>query len=206
VINSLDWVESAAKDIGAVNTIVIQDKQLHGYNTDASGFIAPLLRKYESLKDGRCAVIGDGGGARAALWGLRRERAHVALLVRDFEKARTVAEELGVECQPLSGASFDGFDVVVNATPLGTRGEREDETPATADQLRSVRLAYDLVYNPFETRFLREARMAGCETISGVEMLVAQAIEQIKLWTGKQPDVEVMRAAALKALSPESSI
>src|SRR5207247_1659817 len=57
VMNSLDWVESAAKDIGAVNTIVIQDKQLHGYNTNASGFIAPLLRKYESLKDGRCAVI-----------------------------------------------------------------------------------------------------------------------------------------------------
>jgi len=122
------------------------------------------------------------------------------------EKAKPVAEGLGVERHPLTGASFDGFDVVVNSTPLGTRGEREDETPATADQLRNVRLAYDLVYNPFETRFQREARMAGCETIAGVEMLVAQAVEQFKLWTGKQPNVEVMRTAALKALSPESGI
>src|SRR5207247_1468914 len=100
-----------------------------GYNTDASGFIAPLLRKYESLKDARFAVIGAGGGARAALWGLRKERAHAALFVRDLEKAKLVADELGVECHPLTGASFDGFDLVVNSTPLGTCGEREDETP-----------------------------------------------------------------------------
>ena len=65
-----------------------------------------------------------------------------------------------------------------------------------------MRLAYDLVYNPLETLFLREARAAGCDTLSGIEMLVAQAIEQFRLWTGQQPEVEVMRLAAMKALQP----
>ncbi len=88
---------------------------------------------------------------------------------------------------------FEAFDVVVNATPLGTRGELETETPVTAEQLRGVRLAYDLVYNPLETQFMREARQAGCETVGGLEMLIAQAVEQFRLWTGKEPDVESMR-------------
>jgi 3-dehydroquinate dehydratase/shikimate dehydrogenase len=200
VMNCLDWIDPAAKEIGAVNTIVIQDEQLRGYNTDAPGFISPLRRKFGSLKDARCAVIGAGGGARAALWALRNEGADVVLFVRDPDKASLVAAEFGVDCRQLADAYFDGFQVVINATPLGTRGERENETTARAEQLRGVRLAYDLVYNPLETRFLREARAAGCETLGGIEMLLAQAIEQFKLWIGKEPDVEVMRGAAVRAL------
>ena len=206
VMNSLDWVEPAAKEIGAVNTILVQDHQLHGYNTDAAGFISPLHDRCPSLKGARCAVIGAGGAARAALWGLQNQKAHAALFVRDPVKANRVAAEFGIECYPIAEASFDGFDIVVNATPLGTLGTRENETVATAEQLLGVRLAYDLVYNPLETRFQREARMAGCQTIGGVHMLIAQAVDQFKLWTGKQPDLAVMRAAALKALSWESSI
>jgi 3-dehydroquinate dehydratase/shikimate dehydrogenase len=200
VMNHLDWTDPAAKEIGAVNTILIKEDSLHGYNTDASGFISPLHRKFGSLKAVRCAIIGAGGVTRAALWALRNEGAHVALFGRDPGKAGPVAEEFGVEYRPLRAARFDTFDLVINATPLGTRGGREDYTPATADQLRGVRLAYDLVYNPLETRFLREARSAGCETLGGIEMLVAQAVEQFKLWTGSDPNVEVMRAAALRGL------
>jgi shikimate 5-dehydrogenase len=87
--------------------------------------------------------------------------------------------------------------MVVNTTPLGTRGEREHETAATAEQLRDVRLAYDLVYNPSETRFIQEARAAGCEVLGGIEMLLAQGAEQFKLWMGQEPDLAVMRASAL---------
>ncbi|HVS21736.1 MAG TPA: shikimate dehydrogenase [Pyrinomonadaceae bacterium] len=206
VMNCLDWVEPAAKEIGAVNTIVVEDNELHGYNTDTLGFISPLREKYGALNGARCAIIGAGGAARAALSGLRNENGQPTLFARDVLKAKPVAEEFGVECRPLAGARFDGFDILVNATSLGTRGEHENATPATAEQLRGVRLAYDLVYNPIETRFLREAQIAGCETIAGIEMLIAQAIEQFKLWTGKQPDVEIMRRAAMKALSPESNI
>src|SRR5207237_3155998 len=120
----------------------------------------------------------------------------VSLFARDPALAEFFAPQFGAECKSLVDANFSGFDVVINATPLGTCGEHENETPVTAEQLRGVRLAYDLVYNPLETRFLRAARAAGCETLSGFEMLIAQAVEQLKLWTGYEPDAEVMRAAA----------
>jgi shikimate 5-dehydrogenase len=97
-------------------------------------------------------------------------------------------------------ASFAGFDVVINATPLGTAGQFESETPATAQQLRGARLAYDLVYNPTETRFCREAREAGCEMLGGLAMLVAQAAEQFRLWTGTAAPEDVMYEAAERGL------
>jgi 3-dehydroquinate dehydratase/shikimate dehydrogenase len=205
VMNQLDWIDPAAKEIGAVNTILIKEDGLYGYNTDAPGFISPLRRKFGSLKGARCAVIGAGGGARAALWALRNESSHVVLFARNPDNARPVAEEFRVEHRPLGTDRFDAFDIVINATPLGTRGELENHTSATADQLRGVRFAYDLVYNPIETRFLREARAAGCEIGGGIEMLLAQAVEQFKLWRSKlwiakEPDLEVMRAAALRGL------
>ena len=152
------------------------------------------------MKGARCALIGAGGGARAALWALRNEGAQVTLFVRDPDKAKPVANEFGVDCRQLAGARFDQFEIVINATPLGTHGEHAEQTPATAEQLGGVRLAYDLVYNPIETRFLREARAAGCETLSGLEMLIAQAVEQFKLWTGHDPNAEIMREAARGAL------
>jgi shikimate 5-dehydrogenase len=105
-----------------------------------------------------------------------------------------------VTWQRLDGSRFDGFDLVINATPLGTAGQSESETPATARQLAGARLAYDLVYNPIETLFLREARKAGCETLGGLPMLIAQAAEQFKLWTGREAPEEVMLAAAAQAL------
>ena len=200
VMDSLDWIDTAAKAIGAINTIVIRDGEMRGYNTDALAFISPLRRKFESLEKLQCAIVGAGGGARAAAWALREAGAKVSLLARDAAKAQIVAEELGVDYQPLARANFEEFQIVINATPLGTRGSTEDQTVATAEQLRSVRLAYDLVYNPLETRFLREARAAGAQTLSGIEMLIAQAIEQFKLWTGAQPDIEVMREAAMNGL------
>ena len=201
VMSFLDEIDAAAKEIGAVNTILIKDDALHGYNTDAPGFISPLRRKFGPLKFARCAIIGAGGGARAALWALRKEGAHVALFARNADKARPVAEKFGFECRPLGTDRFDAFDIVINATPLGTLGELENNTPAVVDQLRGVRLAYDLVYNPLETRFLREARSAGCETLGGIEMLVAQAFEQFKVWTGQEPDLERMRAGAIRGLA-----
>lgn len=197
VMPLLDWIEPTARQIGAVNTIVVRDEELLGYNTDASGFIAPLLNRFGPARNARCAVIGAGGGARAALWSLINEGANVVLFARNVKRAAITAEDVDVPYQQLSQADFAGFDIVVNATPLGMSGATQDLTPATSAQLRGVRLAYDLVYNPIETVFLREARAAGCETLSGIEMLVAQGSEQFRLWTGKEPDTEVMRAAAL---------
>jgi len=123
------------------------------------------------------------------------------MFVRDEKRSRQLAQEFGATCKSSCEADFSGFDVVVNATPLGTHGQLENDTPATAAQLRNVRLVYDLVYNPLETRFLCEAQSAGCETLGGLEMLVTQAAAQFKLWTDKTPNIEVMRAAAIDALA-----
>ena len=200
VIKHLDWIEPSAKEIGAVNTIVVSDEVLHGYNTDAAAFIEPLKDRFTSLEGVRCAVIGSGGAARAVVWALRKAGASISLFARDLAKAKPLADELQIDAYDLSTAKFVGFEVVVNATPLGTRGEGEQETPATAGQLREVRLAYDLVYNPIETQFMREARAAGCETLGGLAMLIAQAVEQFRLWTGREPNKDAMRAAAERAL------
>jgi len=200
VMQSLDWIDVAAREIGAVNTIVVQGKELHGYNTDAAGFLAPLQAAMPAINNARCAVIGAGGGARAAVWALKQKGADVTVFARDKAKAEFLSKTFAVKYQQLSTRSFAGYDLLVNATPLGTLGDREHDTVVSAEQLRGVRLAYDLVYNPSETSFLREARAAGCETIGGLEMLIAQAVEQFKLWIGKQPDLDVMRAAVTRHL------
>src|SRR5262249_24275260 len=104
-----------------------------------------------------------------------------------------------VSCKSLSGASFAGYDFVVNATPLGS-GAHIDQTPVTKGQLNGVRCVYDLIYNPRETRLMREADAAGCKTLGGLEMLIAQAKLQFELWTGKKPRASAIEQALRNVL------
>ncbi|HYJ86755.1 MAG TPA: shikimate dehydrogenase, partial [Pyrinomonadaceae bacterium] len=196
VMDQLDWIEPVAREIGAVNTILIDGKGLSGYNTDVIGFIRPLVEKLGNLSGLRSAVIGTGGAANAAVWALRNKGAQVTVFGRTAERAAALARKFGSDSRELVEARFDGFDLLVNATPLGTAGQFQSQTPVYAAQLRGARMAYDLVYNPIETQFLREARGAGCQTLGGMEMLIAQAIEQFRLWTGITAPEGVMRAAA----------
>jgi shikimate dehydrogenase len=200
VMEQLDWVEPAAQAIGAVNTILIKDDALHGFNTDASGFITPLVQKFGDLTGARCAVIGAGGAAKAVVWALKQAGAQVTICARDLARGQLLAEHFGVAGIKLEDAHFNEFDVVINTTPLGTAGKFENETAVTGEGLRGARLAYDLVYNPNETRFLREAREAGCETLGGLPMFVAQATEQFRLWTGDPAPADVMYEAAQQGL------
>jgi 3-dehydroquinate dehydratase/shikimate dehydrogenase len=196
ILSLLDAVEPAAQEIGAVNTIVVEPDALRGYNTDAAAALAPLAGLME-LSGARVAVLGAGGAARAVLWSLREVSARATVFARDLSHARPTAEKFAAGCQPLDGARFDSFDLVINTTPLGTRGAHETETPAQSAQLRGARAAYDLVYNPGETRFMREARAAGCElVVGGLPMLVAQAAAQFKLWTGRDAPLAVLSEAA----------
>jgi 3-dehydroquinate dehydratase/shikimate dehydrogenase len=200
VIPHLDTVAPEAARVGAVNTVVVSEERgLEGFNTDADASVVPLKGLVE-LCGARVAVLGAGGAARALLWALGERGASATVFARDISRGRAVAEEFGADYARLEGASFEGFDVVANTTPLGTRGAKEAETAAAESQLRGARVAYDLVYNPAETRFLREARAAGCETAGGLAMLVAQAEEQFRLWTGRLPPPGVMQAAAEKKL------
>lgn len=191
VIGLLDWVDKDAQEIGAVNTIVVEDDRLHGYNTDVHGFVEPLREAASTIRGLSVAVIGAGGAARAAVWALQREQAKVTLFARDPTKARSLSEAFAVPCELLSTASFAAYDVVINATP---------ESPAVAEQLTGAGLVYDLIYNPLETEFLKQARAAGCQTLGGLPMLVAQARRQFELWTGKTPAADLMYNAAAAAL------
>jgi shikimate dehydrogenase len=183
VMECLDWIDPTAEKIGAVNTVVIEQDRLRGYNTDAAGFIDPLLVRFGSLRDARVAVIGAGGAARAAVYALREQNARVTIFARDTAKAE---QSFDVLCESLAGASFAGYDFVIHATPLGS-GAYIEKTVATRDQLNGVRCVYELIYNPRETTLMREAIAAGCETLGGLEMLIAQAKLQFELWTGLKP-------------------
>ncbi|MDQ3688184.1 MAG: shikimate dehydrogenase, partial [Acidobacteriota bacterium] len=206
VMNHLDWIDPIAEKIGAVNTIRVKGDALHGYNTDAAASLAPLEGTVD-LRGANVAVIGAGGAARAVLWRLREVHARATLFARDATRAAKTASDFDARCESLDGARvanfFAKFDVVINTTPLGTDGHSVNETPATAGELRGARLAYDLVYNPPTTRFMREARDAGCQVFGGLPMLVAQAAAQFKLWTNCDAPLDVMCAAASRRQKAE---
>jgi 3-dehydroquinate dehydratase/shikimate dehydrogenase len=200
IMQHLDWIDAASKEIGAVNTVVVRGEELHGYNTDGAAVLAGLNGRV-NVGGARVGVIGAGGAARALLWSLKQRGASTTVFARDESKARETVAAFGAKASPLEGAQFEEFDVVVNATPLGTRGKLEAESPVKATQLRGTKVVYDLVYNPRETRFMTEGRIAGCEAYGGLPMLVAQAAEQFKLWTDLVAPIDVMNEAATGALT-----
>lgn len=200
ILAHLDEIDETGKKIGAVNTVRIEDGKLFGYNTDAPGFIEPLIDLYGDLVGAKVAVVGAGGAARACVYSLVKEGAEVTVFARDTSKADNFAESFNVRVDSIP-RSFTGLDIVVNCTPLGTKGDTEDKTIATADQLSGVKLVYDLVYNPIETKVIREAKQAGVRTLSGLDMLIAQGAEQFHIWTGREAPLQAMTAAVKKKLN-----
>jgi 3-dehydroquinate dehydratase/shikimate dehydrogenase len=202
VIPLLDEVDPTARATGAVNTVVVNDGRLIGYNTDVRGAMEPL-EKLLPLAGESCAVIGAGGAARAVIHGLLERGARVQVFARNPEKAGELSNSFGVTVSPLESLSSSEAHIVINTTPIGMRGHSEGSSAVPRASLRGRRVAYDLVYNPLETRFLTDAREEGCITISGLEMLVAQAALQFELWTGKNPSIELMRNAAIPKIAEQ---
>jgi len=197
LFDAVDEVYSVARRIGAINTIRAADGRWVGGNTDANGFLAPLQERM-SLTGMRVAVAGAGGAARAVVVALGSTGCSISVHARNRAQAEETAvlASAGIgEWPPPPGA----WDVLVNCTPIGMY-PRSQETPVPAAHLTG-RCVYDLVYNPPATRLLREAASVGCQTIGGLEMLVAQAREQFQWWTGVTPAASVMREAAEKRLS-----
>lgn len=196
IMRYLDTVDGTASDIGAVNTVSIKDGVLHGHNTDVQGFIAPLKSALGDLTGLRAAVLGAGGAARACVYGLTREGADAAFFARDSAKAACAASRFGVDVEPISTvrSAISNYDVLVNATPLGMGGD--DPGPLTANELKGVKLVFDLVTSATDTPLVREAKLAGVATIGGIDMLIEQAVKQFEAWTGRAAPAEVMRAAA----------
>jgi shikimate 5-dehydrogenase len=128
-------------------------------------------------------------------YGLQQHGADVTIYARDVRKTQSVAAEFNTQASALD--SFHGqSDIVINCTPMGMTGHSEGTSPLPVESLRGVRLVYDLVYNPEQTALLLAAQAAGCQTLGGLAMLVAQAAEQFRLWTGRGAPIEVMWQAA----------
>jgi 3-dehydroquinate dehydratase/shikimate dehydrogenase len=195
----LDEIDKTAAKIGAVNTLVIEGAAIQGYNTDAEGAIEPL-EKICQLRGEKCAVLGAGGAARAIIHGLVEHGASVSVFARDMNKARELAADFEVAILPLESITSYQADILVNTTPIGMYGHSEEQSVVPQSFLHRFPIVYDLVYNPLETRLLKEAREVGCATISGLDMLIAQAGLQFEFWTGQKPDAELMRQAAMRKL------
>ncbi len=197
LFEQVDEVYAVARRIGAINTIRAIEKRWVGGNTDAAGFLGPLRDRVE-LNGARVAVMGSGGSARAVAVALSSSNSQVTIYGRNASKAQDVAMTASAAwgtMPPPAGS----WDVLVNCTPVGMY-PKVDETPIDASLLTG-RHVYDLIYNPTSTRLMRDAAKKGCQTIGGLEMLVAQAHEQFEWWTGTRPPSGVMREAALKRLA-----
>ena len=206
----LDEASPLARQVGAVNTVYWQGDRLCGENTDVAGFMAPLAQ--EDLYGANVLLLGAGGAARAAaagLTGLARERRPDTVFICTPSDAShlPLAEEFGLT--PLTWAQRHEVParLVVNTTPLGMRGKAENETPYLFDladkknAAKTAVLAYDIVYNPLKTLFLRDAARHGRRCISGMDMFFGQGDAQFRLWTGQGLPQESRRAleAALTA-------
>jgi 3-dehydroquinate dehydratase/shikimate dehydrogenase len=200
VVPLLDQLDFATAQAGAVNTVVLDEGRLNGYNTDVQGAMEPIERVVK-LEGESCAVIGAGGAARAAVSGLIKRGASVTVFARDPANAMVLGETLGVGVLPLKAFSASDASIVINTTPVGMVGHSEGQSPVPRESLRGRRVVYDLVYNPLDTQFLIDGRAEGCLSISGLEMLIAQAALQFELWTGQRPPIDVMHQAATQMLS-----
>src|SRR5262249_27716801 len=186
--------------IGAINTIRVENGRWLGDNTDANGFLQPLQERL-ALGGLRASILGAGGAARAVADALAASQCRVTVHARRAEEAGRVAALTGAAVGPFPPA-LGAWDLLVNCTPVG-QTPRVEATPLPQSDLTG-RFVYDLVYNPTPTRLVREAAAMGCQTLGGLEMLVAQAHDQFRWWTGRRPPGGIMREAALKRLAEYS--
>jgi shikimate dehydrogenase len=191
-----DRGSDAARAIGAANTLTRADGALVADNTDWIG-VTRALEPHGPWPGRRALVLGAGGAARGVVYALLRLELDVAV----HNRTRTRAEQLVADLGGRVARGAEPWDLLVNATSVGMEPNAA-ETPLPAKRLRPGALVFDSVYRPLETRLLREARAAGCRTQDGLDMLVHQAVEQLRLWSGRLATPARLRAAALRALEP----
>ena len=209
VMKYLDHIDKDAEILGAVNTIVNRDGVLTGYNTDVKGFLSGMRQIGYEPKGKRALLLGAGGAARAIIWGLIQEGvASLTIGVRNVPKVRPLVDYfrkyMEISLLDWSTLAFDEAlgqaQLLVNATPLGMYPHVDAMPPVNWDKVPKGILAYDIIYTPAETLFLKTAKDHGCRTLNGENMLVGQGAEALRLWTGIEPDIQVMTEALRHAL------
>ena len=211
VIPFLDELDPLAKKIGAVNTITNNDGVLKGYNTDAMGFLRTLLDRGVKPEGKNIVILGAGGASKALSFILAENGANLSILNRreELDWAENLARQIShtfrkeVPARELNEANLAAMlekaNVLVNATSVGMIPNTSG-TPVSARLLRPELVVFDIVYNPTETRLLREAAQAGAKTIGGLTMLAWQGALAFEMWTGNRAPVELMEKEAIKFL------
>ncbi len=209
----LDELDESASLVGAVNTVKNERGKLVGYNTDGEGAIRALEEKIGSLEGLNVVLLGAGGAARAIAFSIVKSGARVSIGNRTPSKARALAsaidQELGksVELVSLNPAelarALKGADILINATTVGMR-PNINQTLVTADMIHRKLVVNDIVYEPLQTKLLREAKRVGAKTVNGLGMLIHQGALAFEIWTGKRAPIKVMEAAAKRQLRGRS--
>lgn len=198
ILKHLEKTDPLSEKIGACNTIVrAQDGKLYGFNTDVAAVVRPLEKRLK-LKDAKILVLGAGGAARAAVFGLREKGAEVFILNRTPQAGQKLARESKSKTFRREHLLKTQFDVIVNATPVGMQGLKPQHILEPKEI--NARLVFDLVYNPIETPLIRMAREKGIPVVTGVEMFVHQGARQFEIWTGKPAPEEEMLRVVIHAL------
>ncbi len=203
ILKHLDNTDSHTTKIGACNTVVrAQDGKLYGFNTDAAGVVRPLERRLPTLEGAKILVLGAGGAARAAVFGLKERGCEVYILNRTTAPAKKLARQARARTVKRADLKKLSFDVIVNATPVGMGNTRE--TPLQEHEI-NARYVFDMIYDPAETRLLKLARERGAQVIPGIEMFVQQAARQFEIWTGKPAPGDEMLRTVLLALQERAA-
>ena len=196
VLRYVDERHPSVVACGAANTLVRREDGLWAYNTDLDG-VRHALRDCLDGPPGRAVLLGAGGAARSAAAVLRDARWRVTVLARNRSKAEALAGDFGFEADSLDRSGRYSGDLLINATPVGM-SPAIHESPVAGDEL-NYGTVFDMVYNPLETRLLREARKRA-RVVSGLEMFVGQAARQCFLWTGREAPLQGMREVVLRRM------
>lgn len=214
VIKYLDSVDSTVNFIGAVNTILNDAGKLLGFNTDGIGAIRALKENGVKIDGKRMLLLGAGGAAKAIAFSAAEDLDELVILNRNVGKAKRIAEVLcrrfnkKIMADSLSQdnikESLKNSDILVNATSVGMR-PNENQSLIAKEWLRPDIYVMDIIYNPIETKLLKDAKEIGSKVISGIEMLIQQGAASFEIWTGRRAPIKIMKEAALRKLMEENS-
>jgi 3-dehydroquinate dehydratase/shikimate dehydrogenase len=197
IVEVLSNSDALTRQIGACNTVVrAQDGKLYGFNTDVAGVVVPLEQRM-TLQGAKILIVGAGGVARAAAFGLKSKGAEVFITNRTAEHGQTLARQAKAKYMKRPDVAKSSFDVIINATPVGMGGNRQSPLE---DKELNTKYLFDLVYVPAETKLMKLARAKNIEIIPGLEMFVQQGARQFEIWTGKPSPVAEMAFVVSKAL------
>lgn len=198
IIKYLDKIDERAKKIGAVNTIKNKNGILKGSNKDIDGAMQ-ALEEVTEISNKNILVLGAGGAARAIVYGLTTKNAKVTILNRTLEKAQQLAKEFNCNFDSLENLKKHTPEILINTTSVGMSPNTEG-SPVPKDFFKPQMIVFDIIYKPLITKFLKQAKKAGCQIITGEKMLLYQAIKQFETWTNQKAPVEIMREALMEEL------